>query len=184
VLSSPYFRPRLTDGWFWPRAPHVSPQNGQQNEQTVRRLDQLNFTPVNGHTQHQNALVHLREVYEQVLVPLSYLEEDDALGLCVVNCNLMTLLEREENTQCVIYLMDQGHRRVRRLTNGFIPQLFQGRSSAGAQSYPGDRFFCDRQLPTVQIHMLTVRDQNEIFDNVPAVAVKLPHQEDILVHDE
>lgn len=184
VLSSPYFRPRLPDGWFWPRAPHVSPQNGQLNEQMVRRLDRLNFTPVNGHAQHQNAFAHLREVYEQVLVPLSYLDEDDALGLCVVNCNLMTLLEREENTQCVIYLMDQGRRRVRRLTNGFIPQLFQGRSSAGAQSYPGDRFFCDRQLPTVQIHMLTIQDQNEVFDSVPAVALKLPRQEDILVHDE
>jgi hypothetical protein len=184
VLSSPYFRPRLPDGWFWPRAPHVSPQNGQQNSQIIRCLEQLQFAPVDGHTQHQEALAHLREVYEQVLVPLSYLDEDDALGLCVANCNLMTLLERDENTQCLIYLMDRGRTRMRRLTNGFIPQLFQGRSSAGAQSYPGDRFFCDRQLPTVQVHMLTVQDQSESFDNVPAVAVRLPYQEDILVHDE
>jgi hypothetical protein len=184
VLSSPYFRPRLPDGWFAPHAPHISPRNGQQNEEIVLRLEQLEFMPADGHTQHQYALVHLRDIYEQVLVPLSYLDEDDALGLCVVNCNLMTLLERDENTQCLIYLMDRGRRRLRRLTNGLIPQLFQGRSSAGAQSYPGDRFFCDSRCPTVQIHMLTVQDSNQNFDNVPAVAIKLPHQQDILVHDE
>jgi hypothetical protein len=184
VLSSPYFRPRLADGWFWPRSPHVSPQNGHHNERIVRRLERLQFAPVDGHGQHQYARAHLRQVYEQVLVPCSYLDDDDALGLCVANCNLMTLLERDESTQCLIYLMDAGHSRIRRLTNGVIPQLFQGRSSAGAESYPGDRFFCERRLPTVQIHMLTVQGQSERFDNVPALAIRLPHQEDILVHDE
>jgi hypothetical protein len=184
VLSSPYFRPRLSDGWFAPRAPHVSPQDGGQNWEIVRRLDQLAFTPHEAYEQHHSALVQLRDVFEQVLVPLSYLDEEDALGLCVVNCNLKTLLEQDPNIPCRVYLMDHGRARLRRLTNGVIPQLFQGRSSAGAQSYPGDRAFIDAETPTVQIHMLRVQEGDQTFDNVPAVAVRLPLQEDVLVHDE
>lgn len=184
VLSSPYFRPRLPDGWFAPRAPHVSPKDGGQNREIVRRLEELSFTPHEAYGQHHFAVVLLRDVFEQVLVPLSYLDEEDALGLCVVNCNLKTLLEQDANLMCRIYLMDRGRTRLRRLTNGVIPQLFQGRSSAGAQSYPGDRAFVDADTPTVQIHMLRVEEGDQTFDNIPGVAVRLPRQEDVLVHDE
>ena len=154
VLSSPYSRPRLSDGWFSPRAPHVSPQDGAHNLKIVQRLEQLDFTPHETYRQHYSALVQLGELFEQVLVPLSYLDEEDALGLCVVNCNLKTLLEQDANISCLVYLMDRGRVRLRRLMKGIIPQLFQGRSSAGAQSYPGDRAFIDTDIPTVQIHML------------------------------
>lgn len=184
VLSSPYYRPRFREGWFAPRAPHVSPLDGRHNQEIVDRLERLEFEPDRGHPQHHYAVVHLRDVFEQVLVPLSYLDEDDALGLCVVNCNLATLLEHDEDARCIVYLMDRGRPRLRRLTNGVIPQLFQGRSSAGAQSYPGDRAFSDENLPTMQIHILRVEENSLIFENVPAVAVRLHQHEDILVHDE
>ncbi|MFZ0927850.1 MAG: Z1 domain-containing protein [Syntrophobacteraceae bacterium] len=184
VLSSPYFRPRLSEGWFTPRAPHVSPRDGRHNEEIIRRLDRLLFTPNAVHGQHHSAIVYLRDVFEQILVPLSYLDEEDALGLCVVNCNLKTLIDRDPDALCTVYLMDQLRPRLRRLTKGFIPQLFQGRSSAGAQSYPGDRAFADEDIPTVQIHMLRVEDGDHTFDNVPAVAVRLARQEDVLIHDE
>jgi hypothetical protein len=80
--------------------------------------------------------------------------------------------------------MDRGRVRLRRLTNGVIPQLFQGRSSAGVQSYPGDRAFADDDMPTIQIHSLHVQDDNDDFQNVPAVAVKLTRQQSMLFHDE
>jgi hypothetical protein len=184
VLSSPYFRPRLTDRWFAPRAPHLSPQNGGQNREIVQRLDRLSFTPHETYGQHHSAFVRLQDVFEQVLVPLSYLDAEDALGLCVVNCNLKTILEQDVNISCRVYLMDRGRTRLRRLTNGVIPQLFQGRSSVGARSYPGDRDFIDADTPTVQIHMLRVQEGDQTFENVPAVAVRLPLQEDVIVHDE
>jgi hypothetical protein len=184
VLSSPYFRPRLPEGWFAPRAPHISPLDGRQNQEIVNRLERLEFEADRNHPQHRYTVAYLRDVFEQVLVPLSYLDEDDALGLCVVNCNLATLLERDEDLRCCVYLMDYGRLRLRRLTSGTIPQLFQGRSSAGAQSYPGDRAFSARNFPTVQIHMLRVEAEAQIFENVPAVAVRLHQQEDMLVHDE
>jgi hypothetical protein len=184
VLFSPYDRPHLGDGWFAPHAPHIAPRDGRENLALVRRLEGLNFSPHLQHEQHHLARVYLRDVFEQILVPLSYLERQDSLGLCVVNCSLKTLLELNNDAQCVVYLMDRGRQRVRTLTNGLIPQLFQGRSSAGAESYPGDRHFSDPELTTIQVHMLRVQEAGWSLENVPAVAVKLRDQEDILVHDE
>jgi hypothetical protein len=184
VLSSPYDRPHLHDGWFAPRAPHVSPRDGRANNALVRRLEHLTFRPHAIYAQHLVAVVYLRDVFEQILVPLSYLDREDALGLCVVNCSLKTVLEHDDATRCEVYLMDNWRQRVRTLTNGVIPQLFQGRSSAGAESYPGDRAFADANLTTIQIHMLRIVEGSHAFENVPALAVKLRYQEDILVHDE
>jgi Z1 domain len=184
VLSSPYDRPHLSDGWFAPHAPHVAPRDGRDNLALVRRLEALTYAPHARYEQHQSAVVYLRDVFEQVLAPLSYLERQDSLGLCVVNCSLKTILDLNNDSRCVIYLMDRGRQRVRTLTNGLIPQLFQGRSSAGADSYPGDRYFSDQDLTTIQVHMLRVQGDGWALENVAAVAVRLGYQEDILVHDE
>ena len=184
VVLSPYLRPRLTQGWFAPRVPHVSPGEGTHNAGIVRRLQQLEFQAHDTYQQHYWALLRLQDVFDHILVPLSYLDYDDALGLCVVNCNLKTVLEQDDDARCLVYLMDRGHLRLRRLQNGFIPQLFQGRSSAGATSYPGDRAFSHRTLSTVQVHMLRVTDDEQTLENVPAIAVKLATQEDVLVQDE
>jgi hypothetical protein len=71
------------------------------------------------------------------------------------------------------------------LTNGQVPQLFQGRSSAGAQSYPGDRAFYNQRLPTIQIHNLKlIEDDQTLHNNVPAVAIKIPNVHDVLIHED
>jgi len=188
VLSSPYLRPRLQGGWFEPRAPHLSPGDGQRNARVLRALEAINFEPDEEYDRHRYAVVPLREVFEQILVPISYFDEEDALGLCVVNCTLTTLLERDPDARCCVYLMDPDQRpRRRRLKNGVIPELFQGRSSAGAQSYPGDRAFSDAGCTTIQIHTLRIEDEETgdvLADRVPAVAVHLVRQEDVLIHDE
>ena len=139
VLLSPWMRVALADGWFAPRAPHISPGDGRHNAAVLAKLDTLDFKPDEIHPRHSYSVTYLREIFEQILVPLSYLYEDDALGLCVANCNLQTLLARNEDTRCLVYLMDGGRVLDRTLTNGVIPQLFQGRSSAGYGVVPGDR---------------------------------------------
>lgn len=184
VLSSPYLRPQFADGWFAPRAPQVSPFEGHQNLELERQLERLEFLPHDRYPQHQWAIANLQDIFEQFLVPLSYLDDDDALGLCVVNCNVGTLLDRKPDARCLVYLMDRGRLRLRRLSGGRIPQLFQGRSSAGSQSYPGDRAFMEEDITTVQVHMLRVESGSAALDDVPAVAVRLTEQEDIVVHDE
>ena len=184
VVLSPYLRPRLNNGWFAPRAPHVSPDEGAHNDVMIRRLRELEFQAHADYPQHFWAVLPLQDVFEQVLVPLSYLDDDDALGICVVNCNLKTLLEEEEGGECLVYLMDGGNLRLRTTTGGVIPQLFQGRSSAGAQSYPGDRVFFNPDLPTIQVHMVRVQDGDKLFEDVPAIAVKLAKQKDMLIQDE
>jgi hypothetical protein len=184
VLLSPWMRASLADGWFAPRAPHLSPEDGLRNAQVIAQLDKLTFQLDAKYPRHGYALVQLKEVFEQVLVPLSYLHEDDALGLCVANCNLKTLLDRDATARCVVYLMDGGRVRERTLTNGLIPQLFQGRSSAGAESYPGDRAFADPTLPTLQVHALRLLDGTATIDNLRAVAIRLGQHEALLIHDE
>lgn len=184
VLSSPWMRAALADGWFAPRAPHISPMNGRHNAEVLAQLDALDFKPHERHSRHTCAVTHLCEIFEQVLVPLSYLYEDDALGLCVANCNLKTLLEQNKETRCLVYRMDGGRVRDRTLTKGVIPQLFQGRSSAGSESYPGDRAFSDPTLPTLQVHMLRLEEDDQVFEGVPAVAIRLRQHEDLLVHDD
>jgi len=183
-MSSPYFRPQFSQGWLEPRAPHVSPGEGAANLALVRLLERLDFAPDEEHAQHHVAVARLREIFEQVLVPLSYLDEQDALGLCVVNCNLQTLLEQNDELNCIVYLMRRNKVRLRRLDDGVIPELFQGRSSKGASSYPGDRAFCHATLPTIQVHMLRVEDGSRTIEPVPAIAVRLPSPRDVLIHED
>lgn len=184
VLSNPWMRASLSSGWFAPRAPHISPRDGQHNLEILDRLKGLNFQPDEEYPRHHHVKVHLKEIFESVLVPLSYLYEEDALGLCVVNCNLKMMLDQDEKAHCLVYLMDGGKERERTLRNGLIPQLFQGRSSSGSDSYPGDRAFSDSRLPTLQIHVLRLREGDHVLKNIYAVAIRLSHHESLLVHDE
>jgi hypothetical protein len=184
VLASPWMRASLVDGWFAPRAPHNSPEDGRPNARLLSRLDRLTFTPDEEHPRHSYAVMYLRDLYEEVLVPLSYLHEDDALGLCVANCNIKTLLESDHDARCLVYKMDEGRPRVRQLSSGLIPQVFQGRSSAGAASYPGDRAFADHTLTTVQLHNLRLKAGDNHLGDFPILAIRLGHHEALLVHDD
>jgi len=184
VLSSPYLRPNFNNGWFSPKAPQISPEEGKANAEIIKIFNQFNFKPNKDYPQHKYAIFPLKEIFDQILMPFSYLHEEDAIGLCVVNCHLKTLIENDENTRCLVYLMDNGRQRIRTLSNRLIPQLFQGRSSAGAVSYPGDRAFYNNEIPTIQIHILQLVDKNHTYENIPAVAVKLRYQEDMVVHIE
>jgi hypothetical protein len=185
VLLSPWMRASLSDGWFAPRAPHISPGDGRHNTTVLAQLDGLEYQPDQRYPRHRCAVVYLKDIFERVLVPLSYLYEDDALGLCVVNCNLKTLLDRDQETRCLVYLMDGGKVRDRTLSKGVIPQLFQGRSSAGSEAYPGDRAFSNGRLPTLQLHSLKLRDGDQLLEDIRAVAIRLlGEHESLVVHDD
>lgn len=175
-------RASLSDGWFAPRAPHISPEDGRHNTTVLAQLDGLAYQPDEHYPRHRYAVAFLKDIFERVLVPLSYFFEDDALGLCVANCNLKTLLERDEQTRCRVYLMDGGRVRERAFGKSF--RLFQGPSSAGSESYPGDRAFRDPNLPTLQVHSLTLRDGDRALEGIRAVAIRIGQYEAILVHDD
>jgi hypothetical protein len=186
ILASPWMRASLDrDGWFAPKGPQTSPEDGRHNARLLSRLDGLDFTPDERYPRHAYAVMDLRDLYEQVLVPLSYLHENDALGLCVVNCNIKTLIENDNNARCLVYRMDGGQPpRVRQLSNGLIPQVFQGRSSAGAASYPGDRAFVDQAMTTVQLHNLHLKEGANHIGDFLIVAIRLGRHQALLVHDD
>lgn len=186
VLSSPYMRPRLSRGWFAPRAPHISPEDGAANRRLLEPLNALEFAPDEEYPQHALALVTLEDLFRQILVPWSYLEERDGVGLCAVNCHIATLLERNPDAECVVFSMVHGGAPRRRELNnsGFIPELFQGRSSAGEGSYPGDRAFTGAPLVTIQVHRLNLIRGAHVWSDVPAIAVRLNRVRDVIVHEE
>lgn len=186
ILASPWMRASLDrDGWFAPKGPQNAPEDGRHNARLLSRLDGLDFTPHEEYPRHSYAVMYLRDLYEQVLVPLSYLHENDALGLCVVNCNIKTLIENDNDARCLVYRMDAGQPpRVRQLTNGLIPQVFQGRSSAGAASYPGDRAFFDQTMTTVQLHNLHLQEGNNHIGDFLIIAIRLGRHKALLVHDD
>ena len=188
VLSSPYNRPKLKDGWFVPKYPQDSEGLGRQNWALVQQLNSLDLTDDEQDPQHKWAMVYLQELYERFLVPLSYTAELDSLQLCVANCNLKSLADEDPEAKCLVYFMSNGEPRKRTLKSDSVPQLFQGRSSAGALSYPGDRAFCDQRIPTVQIHILDLYESKQArrpkYSHVPAVAIKIPGFKDVLLHDE
>lgn len=186
VLRTPYLRPLFRDGWFAPRAPHLAIANIPENRRLVANVrSRLLFEPHHEYSRHHLAVVALRDVLENLLIPLAYGEERDAVGLCAVNCQLTTLLEHDPGASCVVYDIDRGRVRERTLANGSIPQLFQGRSSAGQDAYPGDRWFQDPDRVTIHIHNVRVVSPSEgPGEVVPAVAVHLHRQDDIIVQPE
>ena len=91
----------------------------------------------------------------------------------------------DSNSVCTVYLMDGGRSRRRELKRGLIPQLFQGRSSAGADRYPGDRAFVDKGCVTIQLHNLSIVEEDGTRHNdVFTVAVRLPVSYDVIVQPE
>ena len=119
-----------------------------------------------------------RRVYaKRVLVPLRIPNPSESIAFQGMLLQVASYLEREPEAECAVYLIRPGVGSRRTLTDtNEINQLFQGRSSAGADRYPGDAEFKRTDQLTVQIHRVTIlnRSGDEVFVDVPAVAVWVP----------
>lgn len=184
VLSNELIRKDYSKSWFAPRAPHNSKNNCDSNRSLISNIPTKEFEPDLKFQQHLVALFNLEEVFQNLLVPWSYIHEDDALGLCIVNCNIATYLEKGSKIPCQIVIMDKGQTRQRTLSNGCIPELFQGRSSAGAGHYPGDQKVYNPSMVTIQIHNLKLKEGKILADNIPAIAIRLPVMEDTVAQKQ
>jgi len=91
--------------------------------------------------------------------------------------HLVDILEnRFSNLDMInLYIMSKGHNRIRSLKNNSIT-LFQGRSQ-NSNVYPGDSEIREINKPSLQIHCLSIQDEDKskkIFDNVIALAIWIP----------
>ena len=185
VLSTPYLRPKLIKGWFECVSPHLTPTNGAENWELVQRVlsSGLQFDDEEQYQKHSYAVIPLRDAFENFLVHLRLPADDDAVPLVSVMCQLASLSEENPNALCQIYLMDKLNIRNRTATRGGkLKELPQGRSSAGAQAYPGDRAFYSSTHVSIHIHRLRVNvEEGPSYDNVPAIAIRLPNAEATIV---
>ena len=184
VLETPYLRPEMRGGWFVTSRPHRAPDNGGTNWILFENLrEHVPFEQDEEYPQHEVAFrVSLADVLENFLIPLAYPDEVDSVGLCAINCQIADVLEERPDEVCTIYVMNRGEARRRAMVQGRVQQLFQGRSSAGSQNYPGDRAFHNSHRFSFQLHNLTLTSDDEEIPNVLALALRPPKREDMIVH--
>lgn len=127
----------------------------------------------------------LEKIYEDLLVPLSMTEEDDALDQLLVTMQVRSILDDDPDALCDVYLMSGGKKRERAVTDkGGVQNPFQGANPA--TGYPGDRFIKNDNRVSIQLHNLKLhRDGTEIAKGVRLVATYIPEalREDIASQD-
>lgn len=180
VLARLYLRPLMSE-WFEQRWPHATPGAITNNQMLVRHL--ANSIKLQRHekfSQHYYADVSLGDLLQNFLSRFACPDDRDETPLYAVLAAAAALLRQQPDITCRVYFMSHGDVRGRQQDPKQRDiDLMQGRSSAGAARYPGDRYFFDNNSPTVQIHMLRVgsaaRGTGKIVaDNVPALAIRLP----------
>lgn len=200
VLDLDYYRIKsFTSSWLTLKSPHRPVDAVACNRGVVTRfLKTLECTSYKFHEDntasqtHQRATTTLRDVYENLLVPLSWGHPQDTANFTGMLLNLENRLvddeeKQREPTRCEIYVMSANETRERTLNSDIIKNLYQGKD-AGSK-YPGDRKIRSKSdgVVTVQIHRLNVRAQatsgsgeddpgmpEQMFEDVYTVAVHSP----------
>ena len=196
VLDIEYIRVNSRSQWYEPKAPHDSIEAIETNRDIVQRfLKKLSFRKDEGSPERSKLQIHhvdtdvpLKDVYEELLVPLRITRFIDSQKFTGVYLQIADYRESHPEALCTVYHMSRGNLRERILDKkDEIPQLFQGKNpKTGKVIYPGDRQIKGRGM-TIQIHNLKIiRENKEILRDVPTVAVWLPKDisQDSLVQNQ
>jgi hypothetical protein len=189
VIDIPYQRRKFGDDWYWPKAPHDSPDAISANRALIAEArGWLTLIPDSGsavRTDFQRHLfaerVPLRDLYERLLAPFKLSRFDDSQDYVSLQLILKIVLEGQRDALATVYLMSGGKSRERTVdADSEIPFLFQGAAPVQPPSkrgsvYPGDSALHDASNITVQIHNITVlRAGAPPIQDVPAIALWLP----------
>lgn len=178
VLARLYLRP-LASEWFEQRWPHATAEAIRNNQRLVRELSRLQLTPDERFPRHKYADVPLNDLLDNVLSKFECPDDRDETTMYAVISALRGLAREQPDSTCRVLFMSHGTQRGRQQhPDEHDIDLMQGRSSAGADRYPGDRDFHAVDRATLQIHMLKVGTGSGgsgklIAENVPALAIRL-----------
>jgi hypothetical protein len=182
VLARLYLRPLTNVEWFEQRWPHATQAAITNNQQLSRQLaSALRLSAHEQYPQHQFADVGLGGFLQNFLSRFECPDDRDETPLYAVISALGALSRDRPDTTCRVFFMSHGGplRGRRQDPDDKDIDLMQGRSSAGADRYPGDRDFQASDRATVQIHMLKVGTgaggSQTVATNVPAIAIRLPN---------
>ena len=191
VLNVDYRQDAFSDAWFWPKMPHGPAELLDANRDTVRRFtESIEWRDDDGDPRRTADQIHLvaeavplRRAYEELLIPLRFIDERDSQLCTGALLQIDDYLQEHPNATCTVYQMNKGRERLRSVNDEQeIPTLFQGANYADRahrdQVYPGDEHIRGAQGLTIQIHTLEVRQKDRgplIANRVPAVAMWLPN---------
>ena len=187
IIDIGYSQSKFGDQWHVPKVPHYSIELIKANFLTVQEFCQkLSLHDDEGHPNRTAAQIHhvdrdalLQNVYEELLVPFRVKQFGDSNVFTKVCLQIKEYLKSCPKAPCTVYHISQGIPRKRSVNrNNEILRFFQGRNpTKGPVVYPGDRDIKSSSGVTVQIHNLNIlRDGEEIFQDVPVLAVWLPKE--------
>lgn len=179
----------MFEDWFKVKAPHDTESlialNNASLFEFLRKKESI-FSVNEGHPnrtevqKHLVARISMQEALEQLLNKLKFTLDSDSANYSILRSMMKHHLKDNPNEECLIYLMsarslDNWTKRVRRQNkkNNEVQQLFQGKNpKSGAVIYPGDSEIKDKEMLTIQIHILSIKDTN--YDEVPTLAISIP----------
>jgi len=203
IIDVKYVRVNISEGWFYPKAPHECSKGLGNNVSTVKGfINSLEFEIDEGSPDRTEIQIHnvscnvpLQKVYDELLLNLFFARLNDAqnfLGILVI---IKNYLEQNKDAVCTVYQMSKGISRKRELNeNEEIRNLFQGESPVNpievrGTIYPGDRSIRGNEGITIQIHNLTIpkftRDHPE-YQVIPNIAVYIPREVagDVIIQEQ
>jgi hypothetical protein len=184
------------DEWWNPGVPHDTLEGVETNREVVKSfLASLHLTADTGHTDRTEVMRHLVDnqvrlavAFDRLLTRYIVTSPEDSQKFTALRILIQDHLEENPGAVCSVFLMSGGKERSRSLDNdGRIVNLFQGpHPDSRGGIYPGDRKIRRPDGLTIQIHRLTIEEENGRLSDVPTVAVWVPREmaQDLVVQDQ
>lgn len=193
LLDVPIVRETMSAEWFTPRSPHAEPDAVKENREVFASFrskadSYTTFGEDSGdprRTEDQRHLVsrnvRIKDVLDELLGKLRMPRQNDSLRLTASILQMTRALDRlGHDARCTVYIMKKGEPRVRGVERhaddevGTIKNLMQGpHPDAKGGIYPGDRALHEGDQPTLQLHYITIREE-ESLGVVPTIALWIP----------
>ncbi len=196
ILDIDYIQGNMGNQWHTLRAPHDPIECIEENRLIIQNfMKQLTFdgkfeNPYDEKTWQPVAQnVSLKEVYEELLLPLQFKRWNDSDRFTQVYFQIALHLDSKSNESCTLYhIMNKDNTRTRKLDEkGEIPELFQGPTPGTGVKYPGDRQIKASKGVTIQIHEITIIQSDDItIPDVSTIAIWLPENmsADLLIQNQ
>ena len=203
IIDVDYIRARINEGWYYPKSPHESTEAINSNLSIINSfISSGQFIPMDGNSERTEIQRHdvlidysLQDLYENLLLNLRFANLTDAQNFLGILVLLRNFLRRDSSAKCNVYNMSGGRPRTRGINQkNEIINLFQGAAPVEPEErrgeiYPGDRQIHHDDNITIQLHFLKIRelsDQNDIYSNVPEIAIWIPRDlaSDVIIQDQ
>ena len=191
VLYDNVERNKFGDDWVRINAPHDTESLIHANLEAIYDFlhgRKANFIQDEGHAKrtetqrHLVAEIPLKDCLEGLLNKLKFTRDSDSAIYSSLRGIIKRYLKDFPQEPCRIYLMSAGSidswgSRERSLDDRSdqIIKLFQGRNpqkGRGEMTYPGDSEIKARELVTIQLHLIKIKDTD--YSRVPTLAIWVP----------